>query len=284
MENVEIKEKTEKLAKSIRDKKYDDALRQSGINASAGIKRANTLQDTAPKISEIPSENIEKSNIISTIQDISGKADESAVLENTPAMEALERTANEKVSAETAQKAQKYYSSISDAATGKSASESAAVFEAAARTSEETAAETAQKAQKYYSSISDSATGKSAKESAEIFENALKTAEEKQTQAAAETLKSKGDDVLQSASEKISEGIKNTGDDAAKIKDKINLSSIKQKAKTFIKEKAIPFTKTKKFKYGAAAAAVIATIATAVGIAKNNADKENNSKTINTVR
>ena len=148
---------------------------------------------------------------------------------------------------------------------------------------EQTAAETAAKAQKYYSSLSDVTTGKSAKQSAEVIEASLKAAEEQQRKTAATALSGGGDDVLKTAADKVSETVKTQGDDAVRAKNVKNPKNITGKFSTFIKEKAIPFTKTKQFKYIAAGAAIVTATAAFVGISRHNKNKDTKTKETKTI-
>lgn len=162
--NLNLLEKGKALIKGTNAKKGTDAVGEA-LSAAAGrtekAKWSETLGDTFHSIKN-------KFTTKSDTDDI--------------AQEAAERTANEQAAKEFAEQSQKEYFGRVDQTTGKSAKESAAVFEAAERKANEQAAkaaertakeqaakEFAEQSQKKYFGIVDQTTGKSAQESADVF-------------------------------------------------------------------------------------------------------------------
>lgn len=162
--NLNLLEKGKALIKGTNAKKGTDAVGEA-LSAAAGrtekAKWSETLGDMYKSIKN-------KFTTKSDTDDI--------------AQEAAERTANEQAAKEFAEQSQKEYFGRVDQTTGKSAKESAAVFEAAERKANEQAAkaaertakeqaakEFAEQSQKKYFGIVDQTTGKSAQESADVF-------------------------------------------------------------------------------------------------------------------
>lgn len=151
---------TQKQLSSVADELTSNSVK-AGIAKEGILSEVTKMSDSAIKPASGSSQIVKKSN--------------AEIMH-----EAYTRTKAEYVSELTAQKAQKFYSSLSDATTGKSAKESADVFqealskEAQARANKQKIAEeVAENAQKYYSKISDSTIGKSAQESAQVFKEAF---------------------------------------------------------------------------------------------------------------
>ena len=156
--NLNLLEKGKALIKGTNAKKGTDAVGEA-LSAAAGktekAKWSETLGDTFHSIK----------NKITT------KSDTDDI-----AQEAAKRTANEQAAKEFAEQSQKEYFGRVDQTTGKSAKESAAVFEeatkkeAAERVANKQAAKAAaEQSQKEYFGIVDQTTGKSAQESADVF-------------------------------------------------------------------------------------------------------------------
>jgi len=269
-----IRAEYESIIKPLQSQRLDAAIKQTAINAQAGLakegimtevkKAADTASTSvAPKVHDAPKTALQhQQEIIS---------------------EALRRTKAEKESVLTAEKAQKFYTGLSNSVTGKSAKESAVIFEAAARTKDEQAAQKiAAKAQEYYLSLSNAASGKSAKESASVIEASLKAAEEYQKNIASQVVNTIGDDAVKNASQKVADIAQTTGDDVIKVHNK-NLKNITNKVKKFIKDKAVPFTKTKQFKYVSIAAAITAVTA-GIGTILHKKHKNKNDGKLNVLK
>ena len=167
--NLNLLEKGKALIKGTNAKKGTDAVGEALSAAAGKTEKAKWSETLGDMYKSIKNKFTTKSNT----DDI--------------AQEAAERTANEQAAKEFAEQSQKEYFGRVDQTTGKSAKESAAVFEAAERTgksaqesaavfeaaertaNEQAAKEFAEQSQKEYFSIVDQTTGKSAKESADVF-------------------------------------------------------------------------------------------------------------------
>lgn len=249
----------ETLVKPLRSKQYDAALLQTGINASAGVVKQSSGQ-TGAEILSTPKSAVEgvkngaeiiKEKAAGVQQAVSSGA---ASVPLKPAV--IDSAEHQKLISQ----------------------------EALRRTKAEKAApEIAAKAQRFYTSLSDSSTGKSAQESAKVIEAALQAAEEQQKQAAASVV-SQSSETVKTAADKIAETVVNQSDDtAAKLKGGKFKEGLSKLGK-LVKEKVVPFTKTKQFKYLAALGAVIVSIAVGAGIVKHNKTKESTSDNLNIVR
>ena len=167
--NLNLLEKGKALIKGTNAKKGTDAVGEALSAAAGKTEKAKWSETLGDMYKSIKNKFTTKSNT----DDI--------------AQEAAERTANEQAAKEFAEQSQKEYFGRVDQTTGKSAKESAAVFEAAERTgksaqesaavfeaaertaNEQAAKEFAEQSQKKYFGIVDQTTGKSAKESADVF-------------------------------------------------------------------------------------------------------------------
>ncbi len=227
-------EQLEALKKQLEQIKSSQASLQAAKTAQAEIAvkqaaahRKPIITDVSKEVTETVTDTAKKTSQITKTPATKIVMDEAAIK-----AEAATRTQAQQQAAINAEKAQKFYSSLSDAATGKSAAESAKVFEEAAINAEaqartqaqQQAAINAQKAQEFYSSLSDAATGKSAAESAAVFEEAAVKAEAAVKKPITPTI--------------------NNADDI--VKNNKNL-----------KDSILKVIKSKKFKYGAIAAAII---------------------------
>ena len=275
----------------ITGKSYDRALNQTGINASSGILKTavpcvhdavNSASENLPSGSVQPIIQQQKTSVSSTIPSVVQKT-----FDNGEIMaEAKKRTAAEKMAAETAAKAQKYYSSLSDVTTGKSAKESAEVIEASLKAAEEykkqivqealkrtkaaeTAKQRAEQAQQYYKALTDSVTGKSAKESAGIIEASIKAAEKQRKEAYSRVLPPKTEKSFNHAAEIV----KVSKDNIVKRQRKDTKNNA-DKFKIFIKEKIAPFTKKKQFKFIIAVISALTAVIISAGIIKHNSNKQ----------
>ena len=262
------------IMNSAKEEAYSSALRQQGINA-----QVSAFKNEASKyMPEVVTENsVHKS--AEFIKPSLEQVDKPEVIQ-----EALKRTQAQNTAKETAAKAQKYYTQISDATTGKSAQQSAEVIktalekaekqeiakEALKRTQAENAAkETAAKAQKYYTQISDATTGKSAQQSAEVFKTVLEKAEKQELPK--ETLTQANKATKETAS-KLSDATKDKVDDV--LKTTSEKQNIKDKVKNLYSKKIAPVIKTKKFKAIVGVATALAII-TGIIIHNNKAKKDN---------
>lgn len=318
-----IRAEYEKLMGKTSLSQYESALNQQGINGSVVVK--NAVKDMSAPLELYVGDAADV--VPNAVDVVKNQADDSAKI----AAEALKRTQKEEAAKKTAEQAQKFYSSLSDVTTGKSAKESAEVIEASLKAAEEkqakiaaealkrtqkeeAAKKTAEQAQKFYSSLSDVTTGKSAKESAEVIKQSLDKADEA-AKALAETKKNaikvpaqqlalppkkellalpphnvtdKADDVVKAAVDAVKtnqnnagQTITKTGEDIISFSNTQKSKNIIEKTKSFVKDKAIPFTKTKQFKIIAAGTAALAIT---LGIIKHNKDKQENNQKLNIVK
>ncbi len=261
--------------RTIMQSRMDTALEQRGINAKAGI--LSKVSSDIPKGIEtdvVQGKNVSQNSKV--ITPVVKKLSPDEIMQ-----EAAKRSKQEALSNERAQKAQKYFSSLSDMSTGKSAKESAEFFKAAGEAAERAkqkaiSEENAQKAQKYFFSLSDMSTGKSAKESAEFFKAAGEAAERAKQKAISEENAQKAQKYFSSLSD-MTTG-KSTEKSAEFFKKQ---QTISYKIKQFIKEKITPTVKTKQFKIIATAITVIA--ASLLSLKIINSAKTNDSENINKV-
>ena len=106
------------IMKSAKEEAYSSALRQQGINAQVSAFK-NEASKYMPEV-------ITENSVHRSAEIIKPSLEQ--VEKQEIAKEALKRTQAENAAKETAEKAQKYYTQISDATTGKSAQQSAEVF------------------------------------------------------------------------------------------------------------------------------------------------------------
>ncbi len=265
-----IRAEYESIIKPFKSQRFDAAIKQTAINVQAGLAKEGILPEVKNVIDNA------STSVTPKVQDVQKTVSQH---QQEIISEALRRTQAHKEAVLTAEQAQKFYKELSNSVTGKSAKESAVVFEAAARTKDEEAAKKiAANAQKYYSSLSNAVTGKSAEESASVIEASLKSAQEYQKNIASQVVNTIGDDVVKNASEKASEVAQTTRDDIIQVQNK-NSKNITNKVKIFIKDKVVPFTKTKQFKY-----ASITAITAGVGIILHKKHKNNNDEKLNVLK
>lgn len=297
----------EKLMGTSNASKLSAALEQQSINAGVAIKKKAADMSAPLELSvgnHISSaskqgEEAVKSVVNKTSDAVKNQADDAARI----ASEAAKRTQAEKIAKKTAEQAQKFYTGLSDVTTGKSAKDSAIVIEASLRNKALAQSKLkAEQAQKYYAAISDVTTGKSAKESAEIIKQTLDKADE-----AAKLLSETKKNVVKLPAQPLAlppkqemlalppHSIVDKSDDA--IKATIDTIKLKQndivvshspqhktfinKTKNFIKDRIIPFTKTKQFKIAAIATSVTAGLAAVI---IHNKNKEEKSQNLNIVK
>ncbi|HIZ28992.1 MAG TPA: hypothetical protein H9673_07380 [Candidatus Adamsella sp.] len=167
--NLNLLEKGKALLKGTNPNKGTDAVGEALSAAAGKTEKAKWSETLGDMYKSIKNKFTTKSNT----DDI--------------AQEAAKRTANEQAAKEFAEQSQKEYFGRVDQTTGKSAQESAAVFEAAERKANKQAAKAAaEQSQKEYFGIVDQTTGKSAQESAAVFEAAERTANEQAAKEFAE--------------------------------------------------------------------------------------------------
>ncbi len=276
----------EHLKKQLKQIKSSQTSMQIAKTAQAeiAVKRqaATTITDVCEGATDIMTDGVKPSVQTSKLPVTKVTMDKAAIK-----AEAAARTQAQNQAALKAEQAQRFYSSLSDAATGKSAEESAKVIkeaavkaEAAARTqAQNQAALKAEQAQRFYSGLSDATTGKSAEESAKIIEEAAIKAEaaartQAQNQAAskAEQAQKICSSLSDAATGKSTEESTKVIEEAAKKTE----AAIKPGTTANFKDKILKIIKSKKFKYSAIIAAAITIGALLFVHFKKKNEKNNN--------
>lgn len=260
-----IRAEYEKLMGKTSLSQYTSALNQQGINGSVVVK--NAVKDMSAPL-ELHVGDV-ADVIPKTVDVVKNKADDSAKI----AAEALKRTQKEETAKKTAEQAQKFYSSLSDVTTGKSAKESAEVIKQSLDKADEAA----------------KALAETKKNAIKVPAQQLALPPKKELLALPpHNITDKADDVVKTAVDAVKtnqnnsgQTITKTGEDIISFSNTQKSKNIIEKTKSFVKDKAIPFTKTKQFKIIAAGTAALAIT---LGIIKHNKDNQENNQKMNIVK